>query len=95
MNDWMVVPLDRVMHQRAEFSCGKALLDDFLHHRVTQYEKRRLGKTYFAVTADDPRVLGYYTLASGTISFAHLPASVAKKLPKHPIAGDPPGTTCR
>jgi predicted N-acetyltransferase YhbS len=52
---------------------------------VSQYEKRKLGKTFVAVRAGDTRVLGYYTLSSGSVPFAHLPAKIAKKLPKHPV----------
>src|SRR5262249_41034818 len=65
--------------------CGKPSLDAFLHNFVSQYEKRRLGKTYVAVARGDKRIVGYYTLASGAIAFAHLPAKAAKKLPRHPV----------
>jgi GNAT superfamily N-acetyltransferase len=82
--DWIVEPLDRT-HERATFSRGSASLDDFLRTLVSQYEKRRLGRTYVAVEADNRRVLGYYTLASGAISFASIPTKVAKKLPRHPV----------
>jgi len=53
--------------------------------RVSQYEKRRLGKTFVAVPMDEPRVIGFYTLAAGAVAFEHLPENAARKLPKHPI----------
>ena len=77
--------LDRSKHLRDDFSCGKSPLDDFLKSLVSQYEKRRLGKTLVLVRPPDHRVLGYYTLASGSVPFEHLPAKVAKKLPRHPV----------
>jgi GNAT superfamily N-acetyltransferase len=82
--EWLIEPLDH-SHERGEFSCGKAPLDTFLHSLVSQYEKRKLGRTHVAVRPGEKRVCGYYTLASGAISFAHLPAKVAKKLPRHPV----------
>jgi GNAT superfamily N-acetyltransferase len=84
MGEWAVEPLDRT-HQRGEFCCGKAPLDDFLRSLVSQYERRRLGRTYVAVRPGEKRVWGYYTLASGSVSFKNLPAKAAKKLPRHPV----------
>ena len=84
MAAWRIEPLASG-HQRGEFSCGEASLDDFLRSRATQYEKRHLGRTYVAVLPDDMKVYGYYALASGAVPVPTLPAKVAKKLPKHPV----------
>jgi GNAT superfamily N-acetyltransferase len=84
MADWRIERLDR-SHARGEFCCGKAPLDDFLRSLVSQYEKRNLGRTYVAVKEAEKRVYGYYTLASGAVSFANLPAKTARKLPRHPV----------
>lgn len=84
MDDWLVEPLAR-RHQRGEFHCGKAPLDQFLHTLVNQYEKRKLGRTYVAVRPGEMRVLGYYTLASGAVPFENVPANLARKLPRHPV----------
>jgi GNAT superfamily N-acetyltransferase len=85
MEEWVIEALARSVHECGEFSCGKAPLDQFLHALASQYEKRNLGKTYVAMRPTTKRVIGYYTLASGAISFTHLPRSAAKKLPKHPV----------
>jgi ribosomal protein S18 acetylase RimI-like enzyme len=84
MDAWRIEPLTSA-HQRGEFCCGKAPLDEFLRSLASQYEKRKLGRTYAAVLPDDPKVYGYYTLASGAVPVQHLPAKAAKKLPKHPV----------
>jgi GNAT superfamily N-acetyltransferase len=84
MAEWTVEPLDRT-HERGEFTCGKGPLDNFLRTLVNQYEKRRLGRTYVVVRPGEQRVLGYYTLASGAVSFENLPQPAAKKLPRHPV----------
>ena len=39
----------------------------------------------FALQGEDQRVLGYYTLASGAIETDSLPATQAKKLPRHAV----------
>lgn len=84
MANWIIEPFGN-HHDRSHFSCGHSSLDDFLRTRVGQYEKRRLGKTFVAVPAGEPRVIGYYTLAAGAVAFQHLPEIAARKLPKHPI----------
>jgi GNAT superfamily N-acetyltransferase len=82
--EWQIERLGR-SHKRGEFSCGKAPLDDFLRLRVSQYEKRRLGRTYVALFPGETKIAGYYTLASGAIPFANLPPDTAKRLPRHPV----------
>jgi GNAT superfamily N-acetyltransferase len=82
--EWRIVRLDR-SHAREGFDCGKPSLNAFLQALVGQYEKRNLGRTYVALQEGDPRVQGYYTLASGAIEAGSLPSNQAKKLPRHAI----------
>jgi GNAT superfamily N-acetyltransferase len=82
--EWLIERLGK-SHERGAFSCGKPPLDDFLRLRVTQYEKRRLGRTYVTVFPGEKKVAGYYTLAAGAIPVANFPTDVAKRLPKHPV----------
>ena len=84
MVDWIIEPFGK-SHDRSAFTCGKPALDEFLRTRVSQYEKRRLGKTFVAVLQGEQRVRGYYTLAAGAVAFEHLPTVASTKLPKHPI----------
>ncbi len=84
MDDWRIDRLDRT-HIRDQFDCGKPSLDDFARTLVSQYEKRNLGRTYVAVRSAERRVLGYYTLASGAVTFDAIPPENAKKLPRHPV----------
>ena len=84
MADWTIEPFGK-HHDRSAFTCGRPPLDDFIRARVNQYEKRRLGKTYVAVSQGKPRVIGYYTIAAGAVAFERLPAGPARKLPKHPV----------
>lgn len=84
MADWVIEDLGGD-HDRASFSCGQFGLDDFIRTRVSQYDKRRLGKTFVAVRSGEKRVIGYYTLAAGGVPFDHVPVSAARKLPRHPV----------
>ena len=84
MDDWQIQHLDRT-HRREEFSCGKPSLDEFMRSLVSQYEKRKLGRTYVAVLPNDKKVYGYYTLAAGSVHIENIPPKAAKKLPKHPV----------
>ena len=84
VGEWRIERLDHG-HLRDGFDCGTPSLDDFLHALVSRYEKCKLGRTYIALRDDDQRVLGYYTLASGSIAAEALPAKQAKKLPRHAV----------
>ncbi len=84
MAKWQVERLERD-HVRDTFACGKPPLDEFIRRLVNQYEKRNLGRTYVAVRPGEKQILGYYTLASGSIAFQNLPDTSARKLPRHPV----------
>ena len=84
MDEWSVERLDH-SHLRGDFCCGKELLDNFFRLLVSQYERRKLGRTYVAVRPGEKRVVGYYTLASDGVSFQNLPKDSAKRLPRHPV----------
>jgi GNAT superfamily N-acetyltransferase len=83
MDQWMIEPLTKD-HDRSTFSCGRQPLDDFFRVRVSQYEKRNLGRTFVAVPSGRKSVIGYFTLAASSVSFEHLPSKSSHKLPKHP-----------
>jgi GNAT superfamily N-acetyltransferase len=84
MAEWVIQRLTPA-HDRTLFSCGKAPLDTFLVTLVSQYEKRRLGRTFVATEPGHCRVAGYYTLAAGAFDLSCLPQKDRKKLPKHPV----------
>jgi GNAT superfamily N-acetyltransferase len=79
-----ITPLAR-HHDRSSFVCGLTSLDDFLKKYAGQYDKKGMGKTFVATRPEEVIVLGYYTLASGSVSFETIPEEARRKLPKHPI----------
>jgi ribosomal protein S18 acetylase RimI-like enzyme len=84
MAEWTISHLDAT-HDRTSFACGKAQLDSFLHSQASQYEKRRLARTYVATAPGSAKVAGFYTLCTGALDATILPEALRKKLPKHQI----------
>lgn len=76
------VPLDG-SHDRAGFDCGVGPLNDYLHKYALQNQQNRSARTYVATRG--ARVVGYYTLAAGSVSRADTPDRVAKGLANHPV----------
>ncbi|MGK5084848.1 GNAT family N-acetyltransferase [Bdellovibrionota bacterium FG-1] len=73
-------------HDRAGFDCGIEPLNTFLKTQARQQAVRHLGQTFVAVTKAEPkRILGFYTLAAGSIRFEELSDKETKRLPKYPI----------
>jgi GNAT superfamily N-acetyltransferase len=69
-------------HDRAQFDCGNARLNEWLMQRAGQFERRDLARVYVAVEQDRPAVvLGYYALSSHAIRYETLPADESKGLP--------------
>jgi GNAT superfamily N-acetyltransferase len=81
---WVIERLTAA-HERDGFSCGNSILDEFLTKYATQYEKRNVARTHVLVRPGEAKVLGYYSLASSAVPFESFPASLAKKLPRHPV----------
>jgi GNAT superfamily N-acetyltransferase len=84
MAEWTIERLNR-RHEREAFCCGNASLDVFLKTLASQYEKRRLGKTFVAIREGQNAVCGYYTSAATSLDLNALPEKQRKKLPQHPL----------
>lgn len=68
-------------HNREAFDCGEESLNDFLKRFARQNNEKGLGRSFVAVRSGEPTIYGYYTIASGAVSFEMLP----EKLPRYPI----------
>ncbi len=77
---WDIQKLER-WHDRASFDCGKPPLNQWLREFAGQYERRDLARSYVAVRAGQPKVLGYYSLSNHQVCYSALPAEQAKGLP--------------
>jgi GNAT superfamily N-acetyltransferase len=69
-------------HDRAGFSCGRPQLDDWLHRRAGQDERRNLARVFVAVD-DAIGIAGFYSLSAFSLSLPDLPQEIARKLPRY------------
>tara|TARA_R110002095_G_scaffold6094_2_gene12729 strand:- start:10 stop:528 length:519 start_codon:yes stop_codon:yes gene_type:complete len=84
-DSWGIEPFDKQLHDRTRFNCGIEVLNDWLHTKVSQYEKRGLAKTYVLVDGAEPTIQGYYALSNHSVVFDSLPADQSKGLPRTDI----------
>jgi GNAT superfamily N-acetyltransferase len=77
---YIVEPLG-IQHDRDVFDCEENSLNEFLKKYARQNDEKGLGRTFVAVKPGDPAIIGYYTIASGAVSFDTVP----EKLPRYPI----------
>src|ERR1700740_3257187 len=76
-----LVPLGR-SHDLTAFDCGAPALNDYLRKYAWQNHQNRSARTY--VTTRDGRVVGYYTLAAGSVRREETTPRVAKGLGHYP-----------
>ena len=69
-------------HRKNEFSCGKEMLDNYLHKQANQDIKRKLSACFIINDKESNLIKGYYTLANNSIPQNVIPTQFQKKLPK-------------
>jgi GNAT superfamily N-acetyltransferase len=75
-------------HNREGFDCGDAELNDFLTRYARQSHEQGGAKTFLAIRDDDGKsILGFYSLAPATLSYARTPGIVRKGLAQHEVPG--------
>ncbi|MCI0523757.1 MAG: GNAT family N-acetyltransferase [Acidobacteria bacterium] len=70
-------------HDRNSFDCGVPELNEYLKRYAYQNQKKNAARTYVATRGD--RVVGYYTLAYGSVGCDEAPPSVKAGLARYPI----------
>jgi len=68
-------------HRKKEFSCGKEMLDDYLHKQANQDIKRKLSACFVLNDKETNLLKGYYTLSNSSIAQELIPSKFQKKLP--------------
>ena len=89
---WPAVRVEALggQHDRASFTCGVEILDDYLRRQASQDQQRKFSACHVAVDATAPTgtptaVLGYYTLSTYGIRPGRLPADITRRLPRYPV----------
>lgn len=70
-------------HDRNAFDCGIPALNEYLKKYALQNQKKHAARTYVATRAN--RIVGYYSLAYGSVSLEEAPQTVKSGPPRHPI----------
>lgn len=70
-------------HDRNAFDSGVQPLDEYLKKYALQNQRKNAARTYVATRGN--RVVGYYSLAYGSVGLDEAPASVKAGLAKYPI----------
>ena len=78
-------PIEKLLpaHEVEGFDCGKAPLNGFLQRFALVNQRSGSSLTYVACRR--PRVVGYYSLAVGSVSHETAPQRVTKGLARHPV----------
>lgn len=69
-------------HKKSDFSCGKEILDNYLHKQANQDIKRKLSVCLVIKEVETNLIKGYYTLSNNSIPLELVPNEIRKKLPK-------------
>ena len=70
-------------HDRNSFDCGVPALNNYLQKYALQNQKKHAARTYVSTRGN--QIVGYYSLAYGSVSLEEAPQSVRSGLPRHPI----------
>ena len=66
-------------HETAAFTCGEAMLDDWLRRRALANQVSGVSRSY--VITNEAAIVGYYTLAAGAIALAEAPGRLRRNMP--------------
>src|SRR5947209_20015870 len=70
-------------HDRASFDCAAEALNVYLKQYALQNQKKGIVRNY--VTCRGARIVGYYSLAYGSVAQADAPPAVTKGIGRYPI----------
>lgn len=72
-------------HNRDAFDCGDDELNQFLHRHARQSHEKGGAKTYLAISENDEKVLGYYSLSPASIAYERTPQVIKRGLARHDV----------
>jgi len=84
---WHEEPISKG-HDRRAFDCGDASMNDFLQRYARQSHESGAAKTFLAIDdAGDKSILGFYSLAPGTLTYVDTPEIVHRGMARHDVPG--------
>lgn len=84
---WHEEPIAK-SHDRKDFDCGDVELNLFLRHHARQSHEKGGAKTFLAIDSTDRKtILGFYSLAPASLSYARTPALLSRGLARYDVPG--------
>jgi GNAT superfamily N-acetyltransferase len=83
---WREEPISKE-RPRDSFDCGDADLNRYLQKFARQNHESGGTKTFVAISIEDGRVLGFYSLTPTEAGYESTPETLRKGLPRHPVPG--------
>ncbi len=79
------LPIEKLTasHKGEAFDCGSEALNGYIQRYALLNQHNNAAQTY--VTCQGKRIMGFYTLAVGSVLHEHAPGRVLKGLAKHPV----------
>lgn len=81
---WHEEPIGK-QHDRGAFDCGDEALNQFLNRHARQSHEKGGAKTYLAVSENNEKVLGYYSLSPASIAYERAPEVIKRGLARHDV----------
>lgn len=81
---WHEEPIGK-HHDRGAFDCGDEALNQFLHRHARQSHEKGGVKTYLAVSENNEKILGYYSLSPASIAYERAPEVIKRGLARHDV----------
>lgn len=72
-------------HNRVDFDCGDVALNQFLHRHARQSHEKGGAKTYLAVSENNKKILGYYSLSPAFIAYERAPEVIKRGMSRHDV----------
>lgn len=82
--DWHQEPVGR-HHDRGTFDCGDDFLNQFLYRHARQNHEKGGAKTFLAVSDNNQKILGYYSLSPASIAYERTPEVIKCGLARHEV----------
>jgi predicted GNAT family N-acyltransferase len=81
---WHEEPIGK-HHDRGAFDCGDEVLNQFLQRHARQSHEKGGAKTYLAVSENNEKILGYYSLSPASIAYERAPEVIKRGLARHDV----------
>jgi len=72
-------------HRAENFDCGAESLNQYLKRFALTNAASGTARTYVTTSGPELLVIGYYSLAAGSVERANVPERVGKGVPNHPV----------